>query len=128
MQGEPRGFAQAKERAQSYARDSNRTRRLIQDVLTKAYRHRSQLEKIWNDLTSLCRMVKAWTNGQYKPLPWKTITLALGAAVYFLDPLDLAPDFIPGVGYLDDAAVIGFVVNSIRTDLEKFLLWEKQTF
>lgn len=34
------------------------------------------------------------------------------------------PDVIPVVGYVDDAAVIGFVVASIYTDLNNFRDWE----
>ena len=123
-QGQPTGSYQAK--AESYVQDRAGLRKLIQNVLSKAYEHREQLVKVWDDLLALCRMIKSWANGRYRRLPWKTITLAVAAVVYFLDPLDLAPDFIPGVGYLDDAAVIGFVVNSIRSDLEKFQEWERQ--
>jgi uncharacterized membrane protein YkvA (DUF1232 family) len=52
--------------------------------------------------------------------------MALAAVIYFLNPLDLIPDFIPGIGYLDDATVIAFVFSSIRKDLLKFLDWECQ--
>jgi uncharacterized membrane protein YkvA (DUF1232 family) len=43
-----------------------------------------------------------------------------------LNPFDVAPDFIPGIGYLDDAVVLGFVVNSIKKELERFLRWESE--
>ncbi len=64
-------------------------------------------------------MLKAWTTGDYRAMPWKTIVLGLTAVIYFLNPLDLVPDFIPGIGYLDDAVVLGFVMNSIRKDVSK---------
>ena len=38
----------------------------------------------------------------------------------------LISDFIPVVGYLDDAAVISFVVASIKADLDNFLEWEDE--
>ena len=36
--------------------------------------------------------------------------LAIGALLYFLNPVDLIPDATPGVGYLDDYAVLTMVV------------------
>jgi uncharacterized membrane protein YkvA (DUF1232 family) len=72
-------------------------------------------------------MLRSWARGDYKGLPWKTIVTAMAAVLYFLDPLDIVPDFIPGIGYLDDAVVLGFVVHSIRSDLEKYLEWESKT-
>jgi len=121
---EPGGFREAQTRVDSYAQDRNKARKLIERAITKAYRHKDQLQTMWDSLMSLCRMVRAWSRGEYKALPWKTIVMALAAAFYFLDPLDLIPDFIPGVGYIDDAVVLGFVIRSIQTDLAKFLDWE----
>ncbi len=85
-------------------------------MLQKAVKHQDQLKGILWDLMVLYRMLKAWTTGDYREIPWKTIVMAL-AAIYFLNPLDLVPDFILGIGYLDDAVVLGFVMNSIRKDV-----------
>jgi uncharacterized membrane protein YkvA (DUF1232 family) len=46
------------------------------------------------------------------------------AIIYFVSPIDLLPDWIPLGGFIDDAAVIGFVLKQINTDLEQFLKWE----
>ena len=121
---EPEGFAQAQSRAEFYAQDKSRVRKLVESVISKASKNKNQLENIWENLMSLCRMIRAWSKGEYRALPWKTIVMVLGAILYFLDPFDLAPDFIPGVGYIDDAIVLGFVIRSIQTDLGKFLDWE----
>ncbi len=73
---------------------------------------------------TLIRLVRAYVKGEYRDLPWETIALAIGALIYFLSPIDLIPDVIPIAGYMDDAAVIGFVVASIHTDLNNFRDWE----
>ena len=122
----PRGFAQAQSQAESAARDKNKTKQLLRDALNKAFQNRNQLKSVWEDLMAVCRMLKAWSKGDYQSVPWKTIVLSLATIIYFLNPFDVAPDFIPGVGYLDDAVVLGFVVNSIKKELEKFLRWESE--
>jgi uncharacterized membrane protein YkvA (DUF1232 family) len=39
-------------------------------------------------------------------LPWPVRLLALAIAAYALSPIDLIPDFIPVLGYLDDLVLI----------------------
>jgi uncharacterized membrane protein YkvA (DUF1232 family) len=65
-------------------------------------------------------MVQSHISGEYKQIPWKTLLLSLAAILYFLNPLDMIPDFLPGLGYLDDATIVAFVVNSLKNDLEAF--------
>src|SRR5690242_17960985 len=38
--------------------------------------------------------------------PWFARLLALGVAAYALSPIDLIPDFIPVLGYLDDLLIV----------------------
>ena len=38
--------------------------------------------------------------------PWPTRLLALGVAAYAANPIDLIPDFIPVIGYLDDLFIV----------------------
>lgn len=44
--------------------------------------------------------------------PWRRRALALGALTYFVCPLDLWPDVLPG-GLLDDLLVIAFVAAQV---------------
>ena len=39
-------------------------------------------------------------------VPWYTKALALGVVGYALSPIDLIPDFIPIIGYLDDLILV----------------------
>lgn len=38
--------------------------------------------------------------------PWYAKAVGLGVVAYALSPIDLIPDFIPIVGYLDDAVLV----------------------
>lgn len=111
--------------AKDYASDKNKTAHLIDEALEKAKKNKGMLSEIWDDLMALIRLVKAWVQGKYKDVPWETIIWAIVAIIYFVNPFDLIPDFIPFIGYLDDALVIAWVVRSIKKDLDDFKDWEK---
>ena len=39
-------------------------------------------------------------------VPWYAKALAVAVAAYALSPIDLIPDFIPVIGYLDDLVIV----------------------
>jgi uncharacterized membrane protein YkvA (DUF1232 family) len=41
----------------------------------------------------------------------------LGAIAYFIVPSDLIPDYIPMIGYTDDAAVLATAINLVASHL-----------
>ncbi len=121
----PEGFSGARSTAEQFARDPQKAAYLLHEALQKAERNRGVLESVWADLQALFRLVRAWVNRDYPRLPWQTIVFALASVVYFVNPFDVVPDFLPGAGFLDDATVIGFVIRSIKHDIEQFLDWER---
>ncbi|HEU5291593.1 MAG TPA: DUF1232 domain-containing protein [Cyclobacteriaceae bacterium] len=71
------------------------------------------------------RLASAYASGKYREIPWKTVMTILAAIIYFMNPLDLVPDFIPLMGLTDDFGVLVWVYNSIQGEIDKFLTWEK---
>ena len=74
---------------------------------------------------TLARLLRAYTRGEYRTIPWKSLLLIVAALVYFINPVDIIPDLMPVVGFTDDFAVLYLVYKSVGEDIEKFLLWEK---
>jgi uncharacterized membrane protein YkvA (DUF1232 family) len=122
---EHKQFGREKRRAKEYVDDKQKAAQLLREAIEKANRNKGALKKLWGKLTTLFRLVKAWGKGEYKDVSTKTIIWVIAAIIYFVNPFDVVPDFITGVGYVDDAVIILFVVNSIRQDLDKFLKWER---
>ncbi len=120
----PERFDEAERQAETFARDKEKTGYLLAEAIEKAERHKKTLAGVWSDLQALFRLVRAWVRGQYKEVPWRTLVLALAGVIYFVNPFDLVPDFLPSLGFLDDATVIGFVIKSIKEDIERFQAWE----
>lgn len=110
-----------KRRAREYAMNKHDTADLLKAAVEKAMRYKEILKEVWPDLMALIRFIRAWIKGESPNVPLQIIILVIAAIIYFVNPFDVIPDFIPGVGYVDDAAVIAFVINSIRGDLDKFL-------
>lgn len=50
--------------------------------------------------------IAVWYAAKDKRTPWYARALALLIAAYALSPIDLIPDFIPVLGYLDDLLLI----------------------
>jgi uncharacterized membrane protein YkvA (DUF1232 family) len=69
-------------------------------------------------------MLKDYRSKKYTSIPWKTIALVTAALLYFVNPVDIIPDFLGIIGFTDDAIVIGFVFNSIKQDLVKYCNWK----
>jgi uncharacterized membrane protein YkvA (DUF1232 family) len=79
---------------------------------------------IKTDLQAVLRMLRAYGDGRYRDMSKKNLALAGLGLLYLVSPLDLLPDFLPG-GFADDAAVIGFIVKKLRTEVAAFEAWER---
>lgn len=69
-------------------------------------------------------MLKDYRKGIYTNVPWFTIASIAFSFLYILNPFDIVPDFIPGIGYVDDFAVISFALKFIESDLHNYLDWK----
>ena len=79
---------------------------------------------VMDDFRTLVRLVVAYARGNYRDIPPDSLALVVGGLLYVVSPLDLIPDVVPGIGYLDDAAVVGWVIKSVRQELDTFRAWE----
>lgn len=118
-------FRQAKTRAATVIKDPEKLVRLIQEAIAKMDKHKSALREILDDLRLIFRLLKAWISGDYKEVLLDTVILLIAAVIYFLMPIDAIIDAIPLIGYVDDIAVIGFVLASVKGEVDKFRRWEK---
>jgi uncharacterized membrane protein YkvA (DUF1232 family) len=44
----------------------------------------------------------------------------ISAMSYFADPIDLIPDHIPGIGFLDDAMFVEIIVRELRSEISAY--------
>ena len=55
-----------------------------------------------------------------------TYMLIAGALAYVVLPIDIIPDFIPGVGFVDDVFVLGWVIKTLSDEIERFKMYKKE--
>ena len=53
--------------------------------------------------------VTLWFAGKHPKTPWYAKALGLFVVAYALSPIDLIPDFIPVLGYVDDVLLPGLI-------------------
>ncbi len=51
---------------------------------------------------------------------WEVKSWILAGLVYFISPIDAIPDAIPVVGYLDDAAVVAWILHQLADEVVKY--------
>lgn len=83
-------------------------------------RGKSAPRKLFAQANLLWTMIKDYTAGEYRKIPWTTIASVTFALLYIINPFDLMPDFIPVFGWLDDTAIILLVISSARDELRKY--------
>ncbi len=79
------------------------------------------------DMPVLISLVRAYLKKEYRKIPLGSIISIICALLYFFSPVDLLPDFLPVIGYLDDVAVVAFVINMIHDDLNDYREWKDKT-
>ncbi|UXP30670.1 YkvA family protein [Reichenbachiella agarivorans] len=120
-------FKKYKEKAEGLLSDNHRVSNLISSATEKLkgiMSSNEQLKDFSYKVMVVLRMLKAQVTGEYREIPWRTLLLSAGAMLYFITPLDVIPDFIPALGLTDDIAILFWVYNSVKEDIERFEMWE----
>ena len=112
--------------------DENASKTTMQDV-EKILEKQKKIEKIFSGgileqyfykVKQLINMVKDYASGEYRKVPWTTIAAIVGALIYVLSPIDIIPDFIPVIGYVDDAFVIAVTLKALESDINNYIDWK----
>ena len=64
-------------------------------------------------------MIRETLNGHYK-MSLLTVVIAVLAIAYIIFPFDLIPDYIPVVGWIDDALVFYLLLRRLTKETQRF--------
>jgi uncharacterized membrane protein YkvA (DUF1232 family) len=98
---------------------------LLFAVARKGAGEGNRLGKLKDDLKLLQSLCLAYWRGEYRAISGKSMLSVVAGLMYFLSPLDAIPDWIPGLGMLDDIAVLAWVMKTLETELNAFRAWRE---
>lgn len=118
-------FKTSRSKASELIKDKEKAKDTIDKAMRKANSNKADLEGVWSQLQTLISLVKDYFNGVYREVPGNSIIAILAGLLYFLSPIDLVPDFIVALGFMDDVFIIGLVIKQVSKDIERYKEWKR---
>ncbi|MBQ0018413.1 MAG: DUF4112 domain-containing protein [Clostridiales bacterium] len=78
-----------------------------------------------SEIPTVISMLRAHFKKEYTGASNAGIIWIMAGMLYFLAPVDFVPDAIPGIGKVDDVAILAYVLKKVEPDLEKYKEWQK---
>lgn len=118
-------FEDNKKEAESTIKDKEK----VEDVLDKASKKIlkksvSEIARVYEDIKLMISLVRDWIRKDYVKIPYGTIISIFASLIYFVNPFDVFPDYIPLIGYIDDAFLISVVIRQFNNDMKKYAIWK----
>jgi uncharacterized membrane protein YkvA (DUF1232 family) len=117
--------SESRPHAEAYLKNRKHLQGLIQQVIEKmGEREKVAFKDVWIDFLAMLRLLKAYASRRYNGASRECLITIISAVAYVASPLDLIPDFTPGIGYLDDVMIIRSAARQAKAELERFMEWE----
>jgi uncharacterized membrane protein YkvA (DUF1232 family) len=97
---------------------------LSDDVQRHADKVKSEHPRLSRHVELAFQIVRDHDAGQCPQIPYYTVSLLTVALLYFLDPLDVIPDWIEGAGSADDALIFELAFGLGRAGIERYCTWK----
>ena len=82
------------------------------------------LARLFQDFRLLIPLINDYWKGKYRNVSAKSIVIFVVALAYIISPIDLIPDYIIGLGQIDDVAILGLSLYFLEKDLLKYKEWK----
>ena len=89
-------------------------------VLDKLHSIPERMQRLTNQVELLLALADDYRTGKYRKVRWYSLAIAVSAALYFISPGDVIPDWVPVLGHLDDLFLIGIALHLVRADLRAY--------
>jgi len=81
------------------------------------------IARLFRNFKLLFPLIRDYWKGTYTDVSIKSIVIFLAALAYVISPLDLIPDYVLGLGQIDDAAILGLSLFFLENELLKYKAW-----
>jgi uncharacterized membrane protein YkvA (DUF1232 family) len=116
-------FRRSQERARRIINDPQAIREAAEKATRSSAGRSGPFAAVLDDFHTLIRLCVAYSRGHYRDIPPDQLAIVVAGMLYVVSPLDLVPDVLPG-GFVDDAFVVGWVVKTVRSEIDAFREWE----
>jgi len=82
------------------------------------------LYRLLEDFKLLVSLIKDYWAGEYRKIPYWSLAAILFTFLYIINPFDLIPDYILGIGQIDDVLILILCLYLIEKDLHKYQEWK----
>ncbi len=121
-------FDSFKGQAQTLLKNADQTKLKLSEVKQKmesaSHKH-PKVQSFLDQMETLMQMVKSYITGEYRIIPWKTLVFVVAGMLYFLNPADVVPDFIPTLGLIDDITLMVWIYRQAISEIEKYKAWRE---
>lgn len=108
--------------AEEMLKDKDKVEAFLQDV-EKFLASIPKVGDALSDVPVLISLVRSYIKKEYIDIPLLSIILIVSALIYIFTPIDIIPDSIPGIGFLDDAAVIAILSKWLDNQIDDYRAW-----
>lgn len=112
------------EEAEEMISDEDKVERLLQRMENKL----KKIPRVGDILAILpifISLIRSYITKEYEDIPIGSVIAILSTIIYVASPVDIIPDFIPGAGYLDDAAVVAACISLVKSDVDEYVAWRE---
>ncbi len=102
-------------------------RKRLKAVLQEAVQllgREDHLKGVKDEAMILVNLVQDTVKRRYKGLNKKNLIFVVGAILYLISPLDLIPDFLVGIGFGDDLAILTYVFRHLKQEIDAYKEWK----
>lgn len=109
-------------KAKAYMGDSERMKDLLSSASVKV-KDNNQLSGMIEDIGLALNLTRDFLRKAYRDISKGSVAAIVAGIIYLVNPMDIIPDFFMA-GFLDDAAVLGYILTRMRDELDKYKIWK----
>ena len=118
-------YEKGKKKAEKLLKDEDKVERLLQKM-EKKLKVLPVVGGTFSLVPAMISLIRSYIKKEYTEVPLGTILGVLSAIIYIVSPVDLVPDFIPGGGYIDDAAILILCLKAgAEDDIKEYNNWRE---
>ena len=121
---ESRANEQLKKRAEKVSEADVESVISKQQEIQDKFKTGGPLGRYIEDVKLLFAVLKDYWKKEYREIPWGSIAAIVAALLYVFSPIDFIPDFIPGIGLVDDALIVAACLSLVESDLQAYKKWK----